>query len=379
MQHTITWLHLSDLHACPPRSGWDARRITSTLCEDLVRLREEQDLRPDLIFFTGDAAFGQIGDKKGERIQDQFTAAHQFLTEVRHSLEPELTLRDVYIVPGNHDVNRDEVDPGQSYWMSAEDRSLDDIVGMIQGRTRQDKRQWQRFLERLEDYRAFLHDRGYHHLLRDPEGRLIFADSREIGGLRVGIAGFNSAWSCGQDREKGRLWAGGRYQLEELRSELGTVDFAVSLIHHPGNWFVEQEDPGVQRLLERDFQFVLHGHEHQDWVRCEATTGHTTVSAGACYDRSDRENGYSVVRLDRETGKGEVWLRRFDATGGGWVPREISGRTGNGCWPLEHLGPWFSRLSSRVQTEDAGNRASSRSGEVPIESSHSTTLVQDSI
>ncbi len=40
-EQTITWLHLSDLHACPPRSGWDARRITSTLCDDLVRLREE--------------------------------------------------------------------------------------------------------------------------------------------------------------------------------------------------------------------------------------------------------------------------------------------------------------------------------------------------
>ncbi len=102
-----------------------------------------------------------------------------------------------YSTPGSDIIaggdNRDEVDPGQSYWLGAKGRSLDDVVGMIQGRTRQDKRQWQRFLERLEDYRAFLHGRGYHHLLTDPEGRLIFADSREIGGLRVGIAGFNSA------------------------------------------------------------------------------------------------------------------------------------------------------------------------------------------
>lgn len=25
---TITWLHLSDLHACNPKHGWDADRVT---------------------------------------------------------------------------------------------------------------------------------------------------------------------------------------------------------------------------------------------------------------------------------------------------------------------------------------------------------------
>ena len=47
MQETITWLHLSDLHANPTRTGWDARRVTETLCDDLKRLQDEEDFLPD--------------------------------------------------------------------------------------------------------------------------------------------------------------------------------------------------------------------------------------------------------------------------------------------------------------------------------------------
>ncbi len=42
---TVTWLHLSDLHACIPRFGWDAERVTSTLVADLRRLQAERGLR----------------------------------------------------------------------------------------------------------------------------------------------------------------------------------------------------------------------------------------------------------------------------------------------------------------------------------------------
>ncbi len=60
---TLTWLHLSDLHACTPKSGWDADRVLETLVADLDRLQREQGLRPDLIFFTGDAAWGEFGSE----------------------------------------------------------------------------------------------------------------------------------------------------------------------------------------------------------------------------------------------------------------------------------------------------------------------------
>ena len=165
------------------------------------------------------------------------------------------------------------------------------------------KAQWRRFMERLEDYKLFLRTNGYSHLLTDDKNRLIYADEREVAGLRIGIAGFNSAWSCyGGEDDKGRLWSGGKYQIEELLPLFSNADFSIALIHHPANWFVPREDPNVQRLLEHNFEFVLHGHEHQEWVRTDSKTGHSTIWAGACYEQSEKHNGFNMVQPDLPNG-----------------------------------------------------------------------------
>ena len=59
MSKTVTWLHFSDMHLCQPKTGWEASRILETLRVDLDKMRD-RGLLPDLIFFTGDAAFGQL-------------------------------------------------------------------------------------------------------------------------------------------------------------------------------------------------------------------------------------------------------------------------------------------------------------------------------
>jgi len=294
MPETLTWLHLSDLHACKPRTGWDARRVTNTLRTDLKHMLNQHGLRPDLIFFTGDAAFGQIGKARGEAIVDQFREAHDFLTAVREVFTPAIEQRNLFIVPGNHDVNRDRITDFETLWLEQQ-HTLDDITRMVQ----QAGNNWQRLLSRLDDYAHFLTSYGYDHLLTSRE-HLIYADAREVAGLRVGIAGFNSAWSSrGVGRaEIGRLWMAGRFQLETLRQTMPPHDFAIALLHHPSNWLVPEENPGFGRQLARDFPFVLHGHEHQDFVQLDATTGHTMISAGACHEWSESKNNPTATLLE---------------------------------------------------------------------------------
>ena len=345
MPRPIVWLHLSDLHACDPRSGWDAKRVLDTLRNDLVHMAQEQGLRPDLIFFTGDAAFGHLSHQKGEAISDQFQAAEEFLTAVRESFEPEVPKRNLYLVPGNHDVNRTRIAPFETDWLS-KPHSLDEIQHLIH----KGGLPWERVFDRLSDYAHFLRTYDYEHLLTKPE-LLIYADVRELDGCRVGISGFNSAWSSrGAGREeKAGLWMAGRYQLETLRAEAPPNDFAIALLHHPGNWLVPEENPSFFRELERDYAFVLHGHEHQEFVRSEASTGHTVLSAGACHEYSQgKNNGYNFVRLDLEQGRGEVWLREYDSVGAQWRARVVPGKTDErGRWPLEHLTPWIKKLHDR--------------------------------
>ena len=260
-------------------------------------------------------------------------------------------------MPGNHDVNRDDIDNTQTSWLRDSKRSLDEVVEMMQA----GKAQWRRFMERLEDYKAFLKINGYDHLLTDDKNRLIYADAREVAGLRVGIAGLNSAWSCyGGEDEKAFLWCGGKYQVGELQPLLSKSDFPIGLIHHPGNWFVAKEDPNVQRLLETTFEFVLHGHEHQEWVKTDAKTGHTTIWAGSCYDRSDRKNGFNIVQLNRETGKGKVWLREYKETGRGWVANNIKKFAPQGVWTLDRL-TWLRALKPTATVGTSKKQTRSKS------------------
>jgi hypothetical protein len=340
MNRSITWLHLSDLHA-RLRDDWDSRQITDTLVKDLKNLQKDYALRPDFIFFTGDAVFGA---HNAEKMVDQYQKVRAFLDSVRHAFEPEIPVRDVYLVPGNHDVDRNEITPDQTQWLRNPDRKLDEIIAAM----RDGKKQWRTWMERLNAYRNFLTAYGLLHL--QPEHpQLIWADAKEIAGLRIGIVGFNSAWSCADKQDKAMLWCGGEWQLSQLKHQLGPVSFSFALIHHPGNWFTGQEDPAFMRQMRQEFPLVLHGHEHLEWLEPDGE-GRLVLSAGACYESSWMPNGYNIGQIDLDQRCCNVWLRQWDKTGRGWVARNIAGKTKDGVFAINNL-QWIRQSASSDEKE----------------------------
>lgn len=328
MTKTITWLHISDLHAGSKNFNWDAKDVISGLIDDLKHLYNTENLRPDLIFFTGDIAFGQIANEKGKRLSDQYILAQEFLEEVMNAFTPRIPLNNVFLVPGNHDINRDKVTGSSKVYLNQ--AKITDIEKHINDMDYD----WANFMARLKDYEEFLEKNNYDHLLQD-RGRLTYTAIREINNIKVGIAGFNSVWSCCQDGEKGRLWLAGEWMYNNLWQKIQDVDLSIMLIHHPLDWFREEENYILlKNKVAQKFNFLLHGHEHQGWV--DNNNEHVRIAAYASYENSRKEAGYNLVRINLETGEGQVWLRTYDKTGGAWVPREIGGRTHHGVWYL-HL------------------------------------------
>jgi len=127
------------------------RRVTDTLVADLRAMQNQFGLCPDFIFYTGDSVFGNLGNGPLGAIKEQFEAAHNFLEKVRCVFSPEVPRSRLYIVPGNHDVNRLMVTPDQTQWLNTV-REVEIIINMIQD----GGLQWQRIIERLSDYRIFL-------------------------------------------------------------------------------------------------------------------------------------------------------------------------------------------------------------------------------
>jgi tetratricopeptide (TPR) repeat protein/predicted MPP superfamily phosphohydrolase len=325
MSRVITWLHLSDLHAGDP-SNWEASQVTDTLLDDLLLLKKDNGLIPDFIVFTGDVAYGQPSDAESGAMSSQYALAQQFFDSVRHPFE--VPLENLFIVPGNHDVNRKSIPKYDTDYLDSL-KSLDEVNKIVDS----NGEPWRRFAVRLDEYRRFLKEFKYRHLLRDPE-RLTFSAIRNVRGVVVNIAGFNSAWSCGRDNEKGKLWLCGRWQLGQVWKDVRNAEMSLLIMHHPVNWLTEYEDPAVSGLIGSHFDFFLHGHEHDAWVH-ENVSGHTRIAAAACYDRADKINGYNVVQLNLETGDGRVWLREYDAKSAAWRPRIVPKHTDDhGVWVL---------------------------------------------
>ena len=335
----VDWLHLSDVHLSPRKTGWDANRVLKSLRDDFRKMQAAHGFQPDLIFFTGDLAFGELPDSS---VADQYREGARFLEGVRHSFDPAIEPSRVFIVPGNHDVNRSRVYRADTHWLDS--LKNDDGASTISALLRDKNHEWRRILERLEGYRRFLADHGYGHLLADDPERLIYWQKVKVADFLVGIAGFNTAWSCGREEEAAKLWLG-RWQVETLRSNLEDCDFRIALTHHPCNWLRKEEDTVLRRSIEQRFEFHLHGHEHLGWA--DKLDRHVRIAAGACYEESIKENGYSLASISPADGAGEIRFRRYDNTGGGWVARNISGKAeDDGCWALKL--PW---LNPELQTE----------------------------
>lgn len=348
---SVVWLHLSDLHSCVALAGRNIDQVLITLTEDLHGLRDAHGLSPDLIFFTGDAAHGQIGTEGSKKLSVQFDDALRFLESVRTACN--LEKDRMFLVPGNHDIDRSRVAASETFWL--DNQSSAKAIGAC---LREGGVQWQRFMERLEAYREFLTKAGYHHLLKRPD-HLIYATELTLAGVKLGIAGLNSAWSCCRNGERGHLWLGGEWQIVELATdlELAKVNLRIGLMHHPSSWIVEHEDPPLRRRLEEQFDILLSGHEHDDWV-WESKNRHVHIAAGALYDPSLKKYGYNLVRLFPETGNGEIWMRELDPATGRWGQHVIHmpGTTDeHGCWRLDSL-RW--RISPTIVRTPGGSSPS---------------------
>lgn len=358
MNKTLTWLHLSDLHLCSAKSGWKANDIIKKLKDDLKEMLHNYDLKPDFLFLTGDLAFGELRKPKSDTdkkllkvqpenededdyefsLQAQFEEVHVLMNSICELFE--LSDEQIFIVPGNHDVNRNSIieEKQTSYFNAIAEKSHTEQSHKINTMLNTADKHWQHFILRLDEYKNFLKEK-YPHLLKD-EKRLTYFEKRNVNGIKVGIAGFNSAWSCGNSKnsEKGGLWLGGEWQINTLSQNLSECDIKIALAHHPLSWFVEQESPNIDPSLEQKFHFFLHGHDHHEWVDEKHRSQFIRIAAGACSAENSLETGYSFVRLDFTQGSGEVWLRKLDDLGLGWIPRVLKGKTNNdGLWKLNDL------------------------------------------
>jgi predicted phosphodiesterase len=305
----VCWLHISDWHQRGSDFEEDRRFVRNRLIEDIENRRKLNSVlgQLDFVVFSGDLAFS--GKESEYR-----TAGSEFLDPVLKAAE--LSKENLFLVPGNHDVDRDELKYLAPFLDLVPDR--DHVTAELS--TPESRA---RFLIPMGEYIKFC--KSYLGSMAPAEPAYSQLRELKIGGRTLAILGLNSAWMCGQKKEGSAVndygyLILGEPQMNQHFDQWKKAEVRLAVLHHPFEWLSTVEDRGrIRRALTRSCHFLLRGHEHDPELQVPAagTAGnYALLSAGAAYDRRDnpfRPNGYNLVCIDFEQNQGTVYLRRYDS------------------------------------------------------------------
>jgi predicted MPP superfamily phosphohydrolase len=246
----ITLLHLSDIHFSPrdDMSQFDLdQQIRRALLEDL-ETKPADGADYDGILITGDIAFG------GK--QANYVTAQTWLDEV--FVRTGATASNTYVIPGNHDVDRDYVEPDLPLWESHVRlrQDPDPVVWRDLIAKQLQKDPLHSMLAPLKAYNDFA--QGYD--CRTTPDQLawhkLFPKKFEDG-WAIRLHGINSALISDQGDAPGKLLVSD-FQTSHLEHTDGLIDIA--LCHHPPEWLMDKAT--VRDALRAFAPVALFGHEH---------------------------------------------------------------------------------------------------------------------
>ncbi|MGN6714390.1 metallophosphoesterase [Anaerocolumna jejuensis] len=301
---SLNILHISDAHI-QKKDESEIREIAEKLINDVLKVQKEQDIKIDLVCFTGDLI--QRGDK-AIKDENQMQLANEILVQpLLNKLGHE---KDRFIiVPGNHEVDISKI-------VKATEKGL--LVGSLEEINENIKDMNKSYLERLEYFYTGL-DSYYEDIIRDKIG---YAFIREINGKKVGIVCIDSSWrSSGEGAcEKGKMYVGEK-QVRDLLKHIKDTDFKICMMHHPLEWLSDFESTLIEREMTK-FDIVLRGHVHENDIKeiCRQNIKTIYSTAGKLYPldyaygrKIDGYNGYSILNVNFDTNLCTIFIRTYYA------------------------------------------------------------------
>lgn len=233
-------LHISDLHI-DEKDNFDRSVVLNPLI-DRVKQDLEQGFKPEIVVVSGDIA------NKG--LSSEYKLAKGFFDDLLASLG--LENHRIFIVPGNHDVDREKYRPSDI----PKYKTMRELNNELENKNfRAD------LLKGMDAYFSFI-ETNYPHLQNIDERLIPFVQEyRAKCGKRIGLIGLNSAWMCRKSPDKEEI-AIGEYQMNLAMKELkGDFDLVFTIFHHPLQWLWSHDRERNRHFLND--KIILCGHLHK--------------------------------------------------------------------------------------------------------------------
>ncbi len=285
---TLTFLHLSDLLLGAPR----AQNQTVALDEMCCDIRQSMDGRNlDFIVVAGDIAFS---GKKAE-----YEKATRFFDQLLTLTE--LSKDRLFMVPGNHDINRQHEIPSYIQRTGSSREAVNEIL--------MDRPILHRLLLRLHAYRQFVVQ--YLHRPAD-ENSFHAVETLVVDGMQIAVLELNSVLFSEGDSDEGNLILGVQ-QVSEALDCASRADLRIAICHHPLYWLKDHDRSSVEPLISKECDFLLHGHQHHDQGLRLSPSGHPLiiVPSGRQWAGNRETMMYNIVHLDFGRNEGTVEIRQY--------------------------------------------------------------------
>jgi hypothetical protein len=252
-EEPLLFVHLSDIHFRKMQVDGRSVEDADIRNEVLLDLDKRVKSKPAGILVSGDIAFSGA--------EDEYNTARDWLSKVSTTIkaEPE----DVWVVPGNHDVNRTAIKDSpilmdvQRTIRTAPPADIDNYIAkyLIEEKTNPEL-----LFSPLKAYLSFASIYSCHHHPNQP----IWTDELALNdGSTLKLVGLNSTLvSNALDDDGANKLVVGRAQLQFSR-EAG-VEYLV-MCHHPPQWLRDQDI--VEDKFRERVRVQLFGHKHRQ--RCE--------------------------------------------------------------------------------------------------------------
>jgi len=251
----LTLLHLSDIHFRKGRMG-DVHDVNADLRNELERdlrtFRSNRVQRLDGIIISGDVAFG------GK--PEEYAYAKGWIEKIRELIN--CPKENIMTIPGNHDVDRDQVLPGseadglhERIRGAASTVARDEILAAML----RDAVEGPRLLSSIAEYNKFASE---YNCTVSPEHPYWERDFRLGDKMTLTIRGVTSTLISGprDDSQIHKVVYGGA-QRTFLRRD-STVRVVAG--HHPPSWTLEGDD--ADRSFSDRCIIQLFGHKHDQWI-----------------------------------------------------------------------------------------------------------------
>lgn len=238
----IHWLHLSDIHL--NKRDVDSRRMRNRLLDYM----KELGTQIDYIFITGDLRYAPMG----EFAADTVDYINKLLSVTN------LTVDRLFIVPGNHDIERDAEGRAEAILESIKDYSpkdgalaSDKMAAVHCGHTEFRKMMHTIYHENQEQAAGYDNDEKPHFVTETKDFNIICIDT---------------ALTYTKQRNN-NLFIGTEY-IMDLLEELNQDKPSIILTHYSFDFLERSEQMQIVQLL-KDFhvQLWLAGHEHTVLMR----------------------------------------------------------------------------------------------------------------